>query len=97
MSSSCSELISVEFLNIRNTSCQAKVNYSNDYNRNYVGLYKETKYINEASELKQSRNYVLYTITQLNICTPDLVKLSKTLNNSQVCNISEINSWSFVS
>ena len=63
MSSSFSELNSLEFFNFRNTSCQAKVIHSNDYNKNYVGLYKETKYINEAGELKQSRNYVLYTIS----------------------------------
>ena len=63
MSSSFSILNSVEFFNFRNTLCQTKIIYSNDYNKNFVGLYKETKYINKSGELKQSRNYVLYTIT----------------------------------
>ena len=97
MSSSFSELNSVEFFNFRNMSCQAKVIHSNDYNKNYVGLYKETKYINETGELKQSRNYVLYTIVAAEHLYARLGEIIEMQNNFQVCNDFKINSWIVVS
>jgi len=62
MAPSFSELKSVEFSNFKNLKCQGKVVRSNDFNKNYIGLYKQSTYTTDDGLQKESKSYVLYAI-----------------------------------
>jgi hypothetical protein len=83
MAPSFSELKSVLFYNYKNVVCEAKVVKSNDYNKNYVGLYKQSTYTTDEGLQKESKNYVLYTIPaakQLLLILSDLIEDAEKLS-----------------
>jgi hypothetical protein len=62
MAPSFSELKTVLFYQYQSVRCEAKVIKSNDYQKNYIGFYKQSTYTTAEGLQKESKNYVLYTI-----------------------------------
>ena len=56
------ELSTYEFYTFGNTSCHAKVLYSKQFKKHYIGLMKESRFITNEVEQKCTKSFVLYTI-----------------------------------
>jgi hypothetical protein len=83
MAPSFSELKSVLFYTYQSVRCEAKVLKSSDYNKNYIGFYKQSTYTTDEGLQKESRNYVLYTIPaakQLLAILSDLIEDAQKLS-----------------
>ena len=63
MDTAFDEISTHEFYTYGNTSCHAKVLYSKQFKKHYIGLIKESRFITEEGEQKIKKSFVLYTIT----------------------------------
>ena len=52
----------IVFYHWKNTTCYAKVVLSNNYNKRYVGISKESEYETKDGENKRSNNNLLLTL-----------------------------------
>ena len=71
------ELSTYEFYTFGNTTCNAKVLFSKQFKKHYIGLMKETRFITNEGEQKSTKSFVLYTIAAVEHLAVQLEEILK--------------------